>query len=246
MKTMLKSAPAAVLAIGLYAAPATAHGGLGQCYLRADTGYSWVTNDDATAQQYFVTGPVTEVKFDGTWFVEAGLGCSWLRQAAVGSIKDEAVVVTTTGIRGDVTVGYRGRRNFHGVPPNPQLPEDPIFTGVSTVTLMGNAYYDFARFRGITPYIGVGLGVAFHDADHVTFHDANVTTLPRHRQTEFAWALMAGFSADVGSGVVFDLGYRYIDLGSVTSAVPSIGHSLEIGDLSSHEVRVGLRFPLTR
>jgi opacity protein-like surface antigen len=246
MKTMLKSAPAAVLAIGLYAAPAAAHGGLGQCYLRADTGYSWAADPEASADQYFVHGPVTQITFDSTWFVEAGLGCAWLRTAATGSIKDEAVVVTTTGLRGDVTVGYRGRRDLHGVPPNPILPEDPLFTGVSTVTLMGNVYYDFARFRGITPYIGAGLGAAFHEIDAVTFHDANTNILPRHRQTEFAWALMAGFSADVGSGVLLDLGYRYIDLGSVSSAVPAIGHSLELDNLTAHEVRVGLRFPLTR
>jgi|GEM_PF-5766252 len=246
MKTLVKSGSAAFLALGLMAAPAAAHGGLGHCYLRADTGYSWPTNDDASAQQYFVHGPVTQSRFDGTWFVEGGVGCSWLRAAPGGSLKDETVIVTTTGLRGEVTIGYRGRRDFHGLPPNPMLPEDPVFTGVSTVTLMGNLYYDFTRFRGITPYVGVGLGAAFHDVDEVTFHDANVNTLPGHRQTEFAWALMAGVSADVGSGVVFDLAYRYIDLGEISSAPPGIGHAFVIDDLSAHEVRAGLRFPLRR
>jgi opacity protein-like surface antigen len=244
MNNMVKFGSAALAAIALFAAQAAAHGGLGQCYLRADTGYSWPANDDASADQYFVHGPVTQTTLDGTWFVEAGLGCSWLRQTAVGSIKDEAVVVTSSGLRGEVAVGYRGRRHFHGLPPNPALPEDPVFTGVSTVTLMSNLYYDFANIRNITPYVGAGIGAAFHDVDQVTFRDANVTILPAHRQTEFAWQLMAGVSADVGSGILLDLGYRYVDLGSVNSSVPSIGHSLNLDDLAAHEVRVGLRVPL--
>jgi opacity protein-like surface antigen len=38
-----------------------------------------------------------------------------------------------------------------------------------------------------------------------------------HSRWNFAWALMAGLSFDVTQNLKLDLGYRYLDLGKVTS-----------------------------
>ena len=245
MNDTMKICVAVTAAILGLTAPVAALAGPGNCYLRADTGYSWSTNPDASATHVFVSGPVTESTLSNTWFVEAGFGCSWLRHAAVGSIKDAPVVVTTSGLRGEVMLGYHGRRDFHGVPPNPQFPLDPVFTGVTTVTLMGNLYYDFRSFHGLTPYIGAGIGAAFHDMDQVTFHDATlVNILSPQRQTNFAWQLMAGVSREIGNGLLLDVGYRYVDLGDVSASSPAIGHAFNLERLTSHEVKIGLRIPL--
>ena len=84
---------------------------VGSCYLRADVGYSWsrdpdvrwsVTDPDPnspTAFQ-FVTDRVTDVRIDNTWLGEVGAGC--------GS--------GPRGIRGEVMLGYHGKRNFDGTP----------------------------------------------------------------------------------------------------------------------------------
>ncbi len=56
----------------------------------------------------------------------------------------------------------------------------------------------------------------------------------------FAFALMAGFSYDISQNLKLDLGYRYVNFGSMSFR--SLSDSLFNKNLSSQEVRLGVRY----
>ncbi len=218
------------------------------CYIRGDMGYSWYRDVDARyIGNYDPAGNLYEnfdkVRFQDGWFAEGGFGCGFSR-GIYGGLKDE--VVAGGGVRWDVIYGHRFDRDFSGDIPINTNPDDPIETTVSTNTLLFNMYYDFANWRGLTPYVGVGVGVAWHDMDWVTSTDP---TSPNpqfgDRDRDFAWALMAGMSYAVSQNVALDFGYRYIDMGSVDSKHEDVlgfwNPRLALDDISAHELKVGLR-----
>jgi opacity protein-like surface antigen len=165
----------------------------GRCYLRADVGYSWSQDPDVRwtitdpnpgpTQWEFVTDKVTNLRVDNSWFGEAGAGC--------GSGE--------RGIRGEVMVGFHGKRKIDGEPgvwsPNAPPPVDPLHTSVSTTTIMFNAYYDLGQWAGrFVPYVGAGVGVARNVTDDVYFtgNPALVNRILGDERWSLAWSLMAG------------------------------------------------------
>lgn len=223
------------------AAPVAA--AVGNCYFRADVGYSgsadpsvtWPVTDAQTGD--FITDHVRNLNTDDSWFGEAGVGC--------GS--------GSRGFRGDITVGYHGERSYDGEPGpwNPNSPppaDDPLHTSVESYTMMLNGYKDLGNFRGFVPYLGAGVGIAYNIMDDVYFtqNPALVNRIHGDRDISFAWALMAGFGYQVSHNTVLDVGYRYIDLGEATSerhdTAGFVNPRVEIDDLAAHEVKVGLRY----
>lgn len=250
------------------AAPMSA--GVGPCYFRGDVGYSisqdpsvgWpVTNGDFAGDTNAngvidsdeitytrVTDTVSNVSLENTWLAETGLGC--------GS--------GSRGFRGEVMFGYRGDRKLDGEPgvyhpgPTPGDPvpgytpepdyEDPLHTSVQTYTAMLNIYKDLGSFGRFVPYLGAGLGVAYHDVDFVYFTgNPNLTNEIEGDETlSFAWSLMAGVGVQISDRAILDIGYRYIDMGEAQSGrVDTAGFTnprVEIDDLEAHEIKVGLRY----
>lgn len=130
-----------------------------------------------------------------------------------------------------------------------------------------NGYVDLFNWRGVTPYIGAGIGFAQNRMSGLTtqssskFTDADtgeekvsssVGNASDHSQTSFAWALMAGASYDISSNAKLDLGYRYLNLGAsaamasgvIDCVCGAVGGPLKGSDLDSHEFRIGLRWEL--
>ena len=240
------SAPA--LADGLYGDslkdPEVVIGSRGYCYLRADTGYSWSANPDVrwTVRDadpgsptfgQVLTDAVTGVGIGNTWLVEGGIGC------ASGS----------RGLRGDLMLGYHGKRTIDGVPGpwnGAVLPPtaDPLHTGVSSTTLMFNGYYDILQFGRFTPYLGAGLGLAYNKTDAVSFTGpANV--ISGDSRWSLAWSLMAGVGISLTERTTLDIGYRYLDVGRAESGtIDNLGNAfpkVRIDDLAAHEFKIGLR-----
>ncbi len=58
---------------------------------------------------------------------------------------------------------------------------------------------------------------------------------------KFAWNLMAGASYDISQNLKVDLGYRFLNAGTVTSLPGNTGAAPVTKPLLSHEVRLGLR-----
>ena len=207
------------------------------CYVRADLGYGWSASEDGFATITppglgIGSGKVQDSRLDSAWFGEVGAGCALV-----------------PGLRGDITFGFHGGRDFHGVPVNPPAPPpsfvDPVSAKAHANTLMFNLYYDLPRFGLITPYIGAGVGMAFVELRDTTFTDGVVVRLPNKSDTNFAWSLMAGVGTDLGRGVVLDVGYRYLNMGEIGVSSPAIGYNLRLNDLSEHQFRAGVRIPVT-
>jgi len=243
-------------------------GGVGPCYFRGDVGYSLSRDpsvkwpgfneefagdnglgngviDPDEVNYVFAGDRLNNVSLENTWLAEGGIGC--------GS--------GSRGFRAELMFGYRGDRKLDGEPvfyagtiigqPDGTVPEvygDPLHTSIQTYTLMLNAYKDFGNFGGFVPYVGAGIGVAYHDVDEVYFtENPNLTNrIAGNGDLSFAWSLMAGVGYQISERAILDLGYRYIDMGSAESGrVDTAGFvnpAVKIDDIDAHEFKIGLRY----
>ena len=97
---------------------------------------------------------------------------------------------------------------------------------VTTVSLMGNAYYDFSTESSFSPYIGAGLGYANIEGDLDDFGDED--------DNVFAYQLILGGSFPSSETLSIDLQYRYF----ATEDPEFDGLDSEY---SSHNILIGLR-----
>ena len=144
------------------------------------------------------------VEIDDSWLGEVGVGC--------GS--------GSRGLRAELALGLRGGQDVDGIPLIAGAnPIDPLHTTVSSYTMMLNVYRDLGYWGKTVPYLGLGVGVAWNDLDDVSFSRVpSVNNAIRgNDEFGFAWSLMAGLAHQITSRAVVDVGYRYIDLGSVRS-----------------------------
>lgn len=225
--------------------PQVARAPAGPCYFRADTGYS-ISNDphltwNATDAGGNINSRVTNTSRDNNWLAEAGFGC--------GS--------GSRGLRTDLMLGYRGQENIQGTTSlfnttatNAQTSR--ILSTLSTYTVMANVYYDLGNFGGFVPYVGAGVGLAYHRTGDYRLADWTTSNPPDYairgdNDLSLAWALMAGTGYQISDRAILDFGYRYIDLGTATTARNDVGGGgqlsrLNMTDLTSHEFKVGLRY----
>ncbi len=123
---------------------------------------------------------------------------------------------------------------------------------IQNYSALVNGYFDVGTWYGITPYIGAGAGLAFgHYTTSATYTQSDGTsydltiTNPANNQSyhayldktsshtyyNFAYALMAGFSFPIFAHTKVDIGYRFLDLGSVLNT-----------NVHLQEVRAGIRY----
>ena len=97
---------------------------------------------------------------------------------------------------------------------------------ITTLSLMGNAYYDFAADSDFSPFIGGGVGFANIEADIDDFGSED--------DTVFAYQLCLGMSFAVNEKSNIDLQYRFFG----TSDPDFDGTDAEY---TTHNVMIGLR-----
>lgn len=169
-------------------------------------------------------------------------------------------------LRFDLTGEYRGGSfngrdqisyNF-GVPTN----QTNVYRAdVATFVALANAYIDLGTWNCLTPYLGVGIGMANHTVSGLSdqginqavgapFANASYAFGDSASKTNLAWALMAGVSYDVTSNLKLDIGYRYLNMGDG----PTIGlrgaqgllanpsSSVRFKGIDSHDIRIGMRW----
>ncbi|MGL5137131.1 MAG: outer membrane protein, partial [Beijerinckiaceae bacterium] len=106
-----------------------------------------------------------------------------------------------------------------------------LYTGrINTNLFMANGYVDLGTWNGLTPYLGVGVGVANHRVEGLTDQGtannyaggaltftsvATPVNYAEKSQTNLAWALMAGVAYDVSQSLKLELGYRYLNMGDI-------------------------------
>lgn len=136
-------------------------------YVRGDVGYAWMDANDLVANSF----AFSSVSVDNTWGLGAGIG-----------------IYFGGGVRGDLTYEWLASTDVHA-------------TGVAvadfeldTQVLLANLYYDFHAGAGFTPYIGTGIGLAFHSASSgtVTLTCGGTCNFDGESKWTPAAALMAG------------------------------------------------------
>ncbi len=196
----------------------------------------------------YLGNAVSNANLENTWLGEVGAGC--------GS--------GSRGLRAEVMLGFRGDREFQGDPliyqgsligtptgvAPPPVTDDPMHTSLRTYTLMLNLYKDLGSFGGFVPYVGAGIGAAYHQLDNISFTgNPNLTNqIHGNNDLAFAWSLMAGVGYQLSERAIVDVGYRYIDMGSITSqrsdTAFNVNPAVKFDDLTAHEIKVGLRYHL--
>lgn len=124
--------------------------------------------------------------------------------------------------------------------------------------VLANAYADLGTWYGITPYVGAGVGMSItRISSTVNWTMSNglpyqVTTdgfyydwdrSSSMMRYQFAWALMAGFSYPIMDHLLLDVGYRYINLGTLPSIADPSGQ-ITNKVMDAHELRVGFRYQI--
>jgi len=145
-------------------------------------------------------------------------------------------------LRADLGFNYRGNLDFTTNSFQPPTPTFFYKTKIDhTYTLMASLYFEPIHLKKWTPYIGAGVGSAW-----VEDKTNDTVVQGSSKETNFAWQAEAGIERELTEHLTLRLGYRYIDMGDIKIALNTIsgaipGGSLK-GDLTAHEVIVGLRY----
>ncbi len=108
--------------------------------------------------------------------------------------------------RTDLTVDWNGKYNIGAG------------ADLSTTTVLGNLYFDWANTSAFTPYLGAGIGYGW----------ANFS--PGSNDSGLAYGLAAGVAVDLTDNVALDVGYRFRDI------------MISGPDPKEHIVSAGIRF----
>lgn len=139
-------------------------------------------------------------------------------------------------IRGDITVDYRTDADVTATHPGGATHR----TDISSLAVLANIYYDLQGRHRLTPYVGAGIGFAYNETDTHTINGGGGTS--GNGQTEFAAALMAGFSYRMNEQWMFDAGYRFLYLGDAKTESAVAANELHIDNIQAHELRFGVRY----
>lgn len=206
------------------------HGG--RFYLRGDLNYAWHRAPDMVESGI----NLTDTKLGNSWGYGGGIG--WY---------------LSPNWRMDVTVERRNDAAAYGyltVPGDANLTGTRDFSIYST-TALANLYYDFSGRAGFNPYVGAGIGWSTNTTRNGTAVDLCncVSTIEGASQSNFAWALMAGFTRELDRGFSLDAGYRLLNIGKAHTGnlVMNTGAVVpdsdpDVSTIYANEVRVGLRY----
>ncbi len=166
----------------------------------------------------------------------------------------------TKRVRVEGAVQYRPPFSFNGRANFVQTSgRQDVSADVSSVTALVSAYVDLPGHGTLIPFLGCGGGLARNSIGETRMAFPRTTTVvPGASRTGFAFMLTAGVAVRVQEKISVDAGWRYLDAGAVESGRgkgrilwrDGSREPLELdlaetrADLSSHGLRVSLRFAL--
>jgi opacity protein-like surface antigen len=127
---------------------------------------------------------------------------------------------------------------------------------------LANAYVDLGTWWCLTPFVGFGVGTAYHKTSAVTdlgtAGGGNVPfgfTSQDHTQWNFAWAAHAGLAYNVTNNFKVEFSYRYLNMGNVDTAEVLCGATgcgtgsgprafYTMRNFYSNDFRIGMRWML--
>jgi OOP family OmpA-OmpF porin len=132
------------------------------------------------------------------FYVGAGGGASW----AIGS-NSNASTSTGWAVGGKAGYDFVGPRvelevGYGQIPTSANIPGTAINGKVGQLNAMANILYDFMPASVLTPYIGVGAGVAFIDSNAAL------------GSTQFAYQAMLGVAYNISDSMRFQVEGRYL------------------------------------
>lgn len=222
----------------------------GGWYLRGDVGVGAV--DIGKAKTKLLRGNLP----DGYAYDQLGAGDQFFAGGGVG--------YGFGFFRGDVTAEYRGGTKLYAVDRfNGFFPDGTRGIGVnkydgklSSVLVMANGYIDLGTWHGVTPFVGGGVGYAYHTISNFSDVGAGTAlggfgTAPDKHSGSFAWAAHAGLAYSVTPNVQLELAYRYLNMGQAkTGNVACINDpgcslaSYSFKNITSQDVKIGMRWLL--
>lgn len=217
---------------------------LGGWYLRGDIGYSNQRVDELDNVLYsgFDTLDRGDRDFDGGPIFGVGVGYRFNRWFRVDVTGEHRAAVDFSG--NDIgTVGADIFVNNYDAKKSEWL-------------AMINAYADLGTYRGITPFVGAGIGMVRTTISGFTdYGTSTAAPVPAfaygddNDEWSFAWALYAGLGFEITPNLTLELAYRYLDIGDAESGnlvtydgTDTVDNPMEFNDLTSHDVRLGMRY----
>ncbi len=226
-------------------------------YLRADVGVG--INNSYNLRSTYGDGYSTTASL-GSWEGGAGLGDSTLIDLGVG-------YQFNSWLRADVTGEYRSSASYNSkvfyqytgggsnCPVGAGVPCGDNYTALLRSGLfLANGYLDLGTWYGITPYVGAGVGVlsyGFSGLTDISMSQPNGWGVaPSNSGANFAYALMAGVGYNIAPNLKLDIGYRYMNAGSLSTGAIICSDTSQCHfetqhfKLASNDLRVGLRWML--
>ena len=182
------------------------------------------------------------------------------------SLDDSGIIDVGVGyrfnnfFRADITGEYRTAAHFSAVesynqgaynnPPDGSRGYDTYSASIRSVVGLVNGYVDAGTWYGVTPFVGAGVGVAnVQVSNMIDLSPGGGFGLGgTHNQNNFAFALMAGLDFQVTQNLALELGYRYLNMGNVSSgAIACVAESpcpneVQHYKLQSNDIRLGFRY----
>jgi outer membrane autotransporter protein len=146
-------------------------------------------------------------------------------------------------IRAELEFGFGTDSKFTttNTHPDPRVNGAKLDASVNTLTLVANAYYDFATATDFTPYVGAGLGYG-HVSVETTPQDADpIKDTAKIKGDNFIWNLGAGVAYNIDANWSVDLGYRWTNYGNFSGRTIENDNELK-GSLQDHEILLGARY----
>jgi opacity protein-like surface antigen len=187
-------------------------------YLRGDLGAYWGIIDRADSATGFPNPTDNRLGKGATAGLGVGIKSSWLRT--------------------DVTIDYATPMKYQGTIATP----GDTTAKIQPTTALINGYLDLGTWYRISPYIGAGAGVSY-----TRVSDYSSTGAPpfsgdiNKNQWKFSWAGMAGIAFAISHNLMADVGYRYLNIGDVSTGSDAFG-AMTFKNVAAHEVRVGVRW----
>lgn len=214
-------------------------------YLRGDGGIG--INDLRTKTSTF-DSYVPDARYEGhsltdSGFIDAGIGYRFNEFFRVDGTGEYRTAAHYSAIE-----SYN--QGYFNNPQDNSRSYDTYSASVRSVVGLVNGYVNTPSYYGVSLFAGAGVGVAnvkvsnlYDIGPNGGFGFAN-----DHDKTNFAWALMAGLDFAVTNNLTLELGYRYLNLGSVSTgaiACTNTGgcpYEVQHYKLQANDIRLGFRY----
>jgi opacity protein-like surface antigen len=194
---------------------------------------------------------------EGTPFAVDGLSFETIYSGSVGFGR-----YATPHVRLGLDVEYRHQSSSKFNTGNPSSVRELTNLGtipleLTTTSVMFNAVYDFSPRRRFSPYVGGGIGWAFHTLDlngssYTNADGTGTVNVDSSSSNSFAANVVTGVSFNIRQGLYLDMGYKFSYLGDAEmhfsythpGALPDPDPTIELSDIMTHEFKIGLRYDL--